>query len=67
MKQTQLDVRYHIQKGRIHATLLENAEKDCDDVTMMSSGKAKSVLRDVTTGDQLRARVIRVKARQITG
>lgn len=68
MKANQVDVRYHFQKGRIHASLCENTERDCvDDVMVMSSKKGLSVLRGVKSGDKLRARVVKVKARQITG
>ncbi len=66
MKPTQLDVRYHLMKGRVHATLSEGLETD--DVTVLSSGKrGVSVLRGVEAGDQLNARVVRIKARQIEG
>ncbi len=66
MKPTQLDVRYHLMKGRIHATLSEGMESD--DVSVMSSGKrGVSVLRGVKVGDTLNARVVRVKERQIEG
>ncbi len=68
MKATQVDVRYHLMKGRIHATLCENVEKDCDDVIMTSPRKrGMSVLRGVKVGDQLQARVVRIKARQVEG
>ena len=71
MKPTQLDVKYNLQRGRVHCTFSENAEKDgChgDDVTMMSPRKGgRQVFRDVKARDTLRARVVKIKERQIQG
>lgn len=71
MKPFHLDVKYNLQRGRVHCTLCENAEVDIsdgNDVTLKSSKKYKwQVFRDVKVGDVLSARAVSIKERQLTG
>ena len=71
VKPTCLVVKYHLWSGRVHYTMIRDYGTD-DDVIMTSSLSKSDrrqllAMKDINVGDKLRAKVIKIKQRQVTG
>lgn len=63
-------MKYNLWRGRVHCTLAKDDDITIDDVTMMSSGKPSKrmiVFAGLSRGSVMKARVVTINERQITG